>query len=264
MNIFDITKKLFEAFNNSPHPSLKVSNYFPIYAELFGHLIDTDCTFIETGVLNGGSLFMWRSWLGAKARIIGVDLNPSAKKWEQYGFEIYIGDQGDPNFWNELMPKIGKFDALLDDGGHQSFQQIVSLSSNLQYMKPKAVIAIEDTVTSHMRDFDHHRNRSFLEYAKDATDILAARNATLWPSAYPKLLNLEILKSFNKIYNIQFFTGIVAFKANEFLNIAPEHVRNFVQDKNEHDFRYDGHTNSAIVEWPDPFMKTIVHIPGQQ
>ena len=32
---------------------------------------------------------------GPKARIIGIDLNPSAKKWTKYGFEIFIGDQSD-------------------------------------------------------------------------------------------------------------------------------------------------------------------------
>ena len=35
---------LVRCYKNSPEPSFKVSNYFPIYAELFGHLRGTDCT----------------------------------------------------------------------------------------------------------------------------------------------------------------------------------------------------------------------------
>ena len=45
--------------------------------------------FVEIGVKRGGSLLMWRDWLGPKARIIGIDLDPNAKKLEEYGFEIY-------------------------------------------------------------------------------------------------------------------------------------------------------------------------------
>ena len=54
-------KDLRQSFAESPEPSFKVSNYFSAYVELFGHLRGRDCTFVETGVLNGGSLFMWRN-----------------------------------------------------------------------------------------------------------------------------------------------------------------------------------------------------------
>jgi len=77
---------LKESYQSSPFPSFKVSNYFYTYDKLFSHLIGTECTFIEVGVLNGGSLFMWRKYLGEKARIIGIDLNPEATKWRDHGF----------------------------------------------------------------------------------------------------------------------------------------------------------------------------------
>ena len=37
-------------------------------------------------------------------RIIGIDFNPSAKRWKEYGFEIFIGNQSDAileNFLNK-------------------------------------------------------------------------------------------------------------------------------------------------------------------
>ena len=263
MNKLELLENLLKAFNESPYPSLKVSNYFPIYTDLFGHLVDTNCTFIETGVLNGGSLFMWRTWLGKDARIIGIDLNPNAKKWEEHGFEIYIGDQGDPEFWDSVFPSIGKFDAFLDDGGHQSFQQIVTLVNAMAYMKPESVIAIEDTVTSHMNDFNQHGNRSFLEYAKDSTDVLAARSSSLWPDSYLKLRNPNIIDFFAKIYSIEFFSGIVAFKANAAFATKPHHVINMDMGELARDYRHDGLTKSALVEWPDPFTTTIVQVSGK-
>jgi hypothetical protein len=96
---------------------------------------------------------MWREWLGPKARIIGIDLNPDAKKWSESGFEIYIGDQGDPNFWRETLPKIGKIDAFLDDGGHESFQQIVTIQELINHVHNNSVLVVEDTFTSFMNDF---------------------------------------------------------------------------------------------------------------
>lgn len=264
MNKIDLTNKLIAAYQASPHPCFKVSNYFPIYAELFGHLVDTECTFIETGILNGGSLFMWRAWLGEKARIIGIDLNPAVKKWRDHGFEIYVGDQGNPEFWQQVMPQIGPFDAFLDDGGHQSFQQIVTLTEAMPYMKPESVLVIEDTLTSHMADFADHRAHSFLEYAKDSTDVLSARNAGLWPGQYPGLRNPKVIEAFSRIHNIQFFPGIVAYKASAMFNVEPKLVWNKLPEKNEPDHRYAGLSKNARVEWPDPFTATVVEVCGKQ
>jgi hypothetical protein len=263
MNHSEQLKSLLKAFRSSPHPSYKVTNYFPIYVELFGHLVGNNCTFIETGILNGGSLFMWRSWLGPKARIIGVDLNPAAKKWEADGFEIFIGDQGDPKFWREILEKIGEFDALLDDGGHQSFQQMVTLTEAIKKMNTTSVIVIEDTLTSHMRDFSDHGSNSFLEYAKDSTDLLSARNENLWPGQYPKLRNQKMIDYFSSIYSITFYTGLVAFKKNPYFQIKPQLIWNKRPDQPEVDFRNLGSTKSADVLWPDPFSQIWVKVHGQ-
>ena len=39
-------------------------------------------------------------------RIIGIDLNPAAKHFDKYGFEIFIGDQADPKFWRSFIVKL--------------------------------------------------------------------------------------------------------------------------------------------------------------
>lgn len=124
IQVADELNALATAWREATLYSVKESSYFPAYVDLFSHLRDQPCTFIEVGVLGGGSLQMWRSWLGPKARIIGVDLNPECRALEELGFEVYIGDQGDPRFWSDFFSEVGEFDALLDDGGHQYFQQI--------------------------------------------------------------------------------------------------------------------------------------------
>ncbi len=85
----------YRSYLKSPYKSIKHTTYFEVYDELFSRYRGKDITFVEVGVLGGGSLFMWRDFFGPKARIIGVDLNPNAKKWTEHGFEIFIGSQSD-------------------------------------------------------------------------------------------------------------------------------------------------------------------------
>lgn len=260
-NKHDSLKDLLDSYTNSPEPSFKVSNYFQIYTSLFSHLRNEHCTFIETGILNGGSLFMWKKWLGKNARIIGIDLNPEAKKWENHGFEIYIGDQGDPVFWKSTFEKIGKFDALLDDGGHQSFQQIVTLTEAVIAAKEKCIIAIEDTCTSFMKEFSKHQNNTFLEFAKDATDCLLAKTSHFSEGEFPKVTNSKSVGLFENIYSVEFFSGIVAFKVDPLSIKEPQLVWNQTPKKNQPDFRYFG-KSSALVDWPNLFEIKSVLVEG--
>lgn len=70
----------YAAYMGSPEPSFKHTTYFPAYDALLSKFRGKPITFVEIGVLNGGSLFMWRNFFGPAARIIGVDLNPGAKQ----------------------------------------------------------------------------------------------------------------------------------------------------------------------------------------
>ena len=106
--------EIYKCYQKSKYLSIKHSSYFQVYEEIFSKYRDRKITFVEIGVLNGGSLFMWRDFFGPESRIIGIDLNPGAKKWESDGFEIHIGSQSDEKFWGELFPKIGEVDIVLD------------------------------------------------------------------------------------------------------------------------------------------------------
>ena len=115
--------KIYKSFLESKYYSTKYKKYFDIYDQLFEKFINKKITIIEIGILNGGSLFMWRKYFGKKARIIGVDLNPKTKLLEKYGFEIFNGDQSNKKFWEKLFKKIGKVDIIIDDGGHTNEQR---------------------------------------------------------------------------------------------------------------------------------------------
>ena len=143
-------KDLLNYFNHSKYYSLKYKNYFPVYEKLFSKFRGKKITFVEIGVLSGGSLFMWKDYFGKDARIIGVELNPEAKKFEKYGFKIFTGDQSDPLFWKKFYKSNGKIDILIDDGGHTNLQQITTLMESVDNIKNNGVIFIEDTHTSYM------------------------------------------------------------------------------------------------------------------
>ena len=135
----------YQSYRKSPYKSVKHSTYFEIYDELFSRYRDREITFVEIGVLGGGSLFMWRDFFGPKARIIGVDLNPNAKKWESHGFEIFIGSQSNEAFLKDLMRQIGPVDVVLDDGGHTYTQQVVTTEILLDGIKDQGMLVVEDT-----------------------------------------------------------------------------------------------------------------------
>ena len=134
-----MTENLLSYFNKSKYLSVKWKNYFPIYENIFKTFRDKEIIFVEIGVFSGGSLFMWRNYFGPNARIIGVDLNPRAKDFEKYGFEIFIGDQTNEIFWQDFFKKVGEVDIILDDGGHTNYQQIKTTTSCIPNIKDNGI-----------------------------------------------------------------------------------------------------------------------------
>ena len=148
--------KIFQIYKSLKYPSLKLDSYFQVYEEIFKKYVGKKITFVEVGVLGGGSLFMWKDYFGKDARIIGIDINPEAEKWKDHGFEIFIGSQSKEKFWKDFYNKVGKIDILLDDGGHHNKEQIISVHSSIPNINDKGVIVVEDTHSSYMKEFNKH------------------------------------------------------------------------------------------------------------
>mgnify|MGYP001454638828 CR=1 FL=1 len=166
--------EIYKSYIKSPYKSIKHSTYFDSYDHFFSKYRGREITFVEVGVLGGGSLFMWRDYFGKNARIIGVDMNKECTKWQKYGFEIFIGDQSDESFWVDFKKKVGSFDILLDDGGHTYEQQIITVESLLGSINDGGIILVEDTHTSYMSGFGPRRY-SFIEYVKNKIDKINFR-----------------------------------------------------------------------------------------
>ena len=222
--------KLFNIYKNSQNVSLKCNTYFQAYEELLDKYVGKEITFVEIGVLHGGSLFMWREYFGTKAKIIGIDLNPNAKKLEKDGFDIYIGSQSDKNFWKSFFDKVGNIDVLLDDGGHENHQQIITMSQTIPHIKDGGTLITEDTHTSYLKKFGNPSKYSFINYSKYLVDVINSR----FPSDEIKKNN----DFKNKIYSIIFFESMVALKIDAKKSIENTVLNNEKQNlENIHDLR---------------------------
>ena len=130
--------------NNTGKKITKWKNYFPVYEKHFGLIRNKPIKILEIGVLNGGSLEMWRYYF-PEATIVGIDIDPNCKQHEQEGINIRVGDQTDEKFLQSLIDEFGDFDLIIDDGSHhvnhvnKTFQFLFSKLAN------DGIYFIEDT-----------------------------------------------------------------------------------------------------------------------
>ena len=196
-------KKLKDLFLNSKNLSNKWEKYFNVYEECFASFKDKKITFVEIGVHNGGSLSVWKNFFGENSRIIGIDINPECKKFEEDGFEIFIGNQSDPKFWETFFNKVGNVDIILDDGGHTNLDQITTVASTVENINDGGLLVIEDVHTSYIEIYNSRKKFSFVSFAKKIVDDI---NYTF-----------DNTNKFNfslntYIYSTQFYESIVVFK----------------------------------------------------
>jgi hypothetical protein len=193
---------VYQSYRRSKYLSIKHSSYFQVYEELLNRYRNKPITFVEIGVYNGGSLFMWRDYFGPEVRIVGVDLNPMAKQWEKDGFEIKIGNQADPNFWNKFFADVGDVDVILDDGGHTCEQQIVTAHKSIPHIRDGGILVVEDTHTNYSREFGYPSRYSFISYSKALIDGINSRFPSVKASA-------NALKDI--VWSMGFYESIVCF-----------------------------------------------------
>ncbi|WP_253283610.1 class I SAM-dependent methyltransferase [Ruegeria atlantica] len=246
-----VTAASYQAYLNSPYKSSKHSTYFDVYDKLFSPYVGKPITFVEIGVLSGGSLFMWREFFGPQARIIGVELNPGAKRWEQEGFEIFIGSQSDPAFLEKLANEIGEIDIVLDDGGHTYEQQIITTECLLPHIRDGGMLVVEDTHTSYMEGFGP-KHRSFVKYAMSMVDRVNRRFSKLLSDAAEK-----------RVWGIRFYESFVIFDVNrKATSIVSVPTDNGGEDLNAKDFRHaDNQTYENFLK-ASKSLSALKVIPG--
>lgn len=114
----------------------RVHGYIPFYELYLAQYRKLVGNLLEIGIYRGESLRLWQEALPYFV-VEGIDIEEKSI----LPFKIYVGDQSDRAF----LSKLPNYDIIIDDGGHRSKQQIISLVSKI---KDTSLYVIEDLHTS--------------------------------------------------------------------------------------------------------------------
>lgn len=121
-------------------------NYISIYDEMFSPYIDKSINLLEIGILDGGSIKLWRDYF-TNAKIFGVDIDYNQKARQtlkDLDVKIEIADSIDKN--SEFLKSIPDeyFDIIIEDGNHSFEYQYKTLINYLPKLKKGGLYIIED------------------------------------------------------------------------------------------------------------------------
>lgn len=137
-------------FAHKGRPIWKWAHYLDLYAR---HLPQGPIRFLEIGVWKGGSLELWRKYLGPEAVIYGIDIDPQCASFVDAPNQVRIGSQSDAEFLRRVVEEMGGVDFVLDDGSHRGRDQIASFEALFPLLPDGGIYAIEDLHTSYWPGF---------------------------------------------------------------------------------------------------------------
>lgn len=184
--------------------SFKWLHYFEIYDRHLSKYRGKEVTIMEIGVNKGGSLKLWKNYFGRKAKIIGIDIMPECKLYEEEQIEIYIGNQENRGFWRDMKEKIPKVDILIDDGGHYMKQQIVTFEEMFPHVEDDGIYICEDMGTSYeVKKYKsgYKAPNTMIEYSKNFVDYINA-----W---FSEQEGLEVNEYTRSMHSVHYYTGMV-------------------------------------------------------
>jgi hypothetical protein len=151
--------------------SFLLHNYCTKYEKYFPFKRGDDIKIMEIGVLRGESVKTWRDYYH-NSKIVGIDIDPSCKQYEEERISIEIGSQNDGKFLDDVMEKYGPFDMILDDGSHINSDVIYSFEHLFKSVKSGGIYVIEDCTTAYWADFGggFRKEGTSIEYCKNLVD----------------------------------------------------------------------------------------------
>lgn len=157
----------------------KWKHYFPIYERFFRDFVYKSVTFLEIGVASGGSLQMWKRYLGPHATIIGIDILPECKSYEEDQIAVRIGSQQDTKFLQTVIEEFGAPDIVLDDGSHHMRDMLTSFEFLYPKLAKNGIYMVEDLHTCYWEEYEggYRRAGTFIERCKDLLDELNAEHS---------------------------------------------------------------------------------------
>lgn len=162
--------RLFEQYKSDEGRLFhKIPSYANAYEWFLADFVGKPVTLAEFGIDQGGSLQVWRYYLGPQARIIGID-KESHTCYEEDRISCMVIDQED----KEALSTIPPVDIFIDDASHIMKHQIDTFEAVFPKMNHGGVYFIEDTHTSYREQYSggYKREGTLVEYFKSMTDSL--------------------------------------------------------------------------------------------
>lgn len=122
----------------------KWTHYLGRYDDYFRRFRGTGVRMLEIGVSEGGSLELWRKYLGPDATIYGIDINPDCAARVDPPNQVRIGSQDDERFLASVVEEMGGIDLVLDDGSHVGSHIINSFRTLFPLLSDGGLYVIED------------------------------------------------------------------------------------------------------------------------
>jgi hypothetical protein len=193
--------------NTFGRPAFKPTQYFTAYERHLARFCGRSVTMIEIGVYFGGSLQMWKKFLGPNAQIVGIDINPDCRTVEEPQIAVRIGDQSDSAFLQRIVDEFGPIDIVLDDGSHEPGDIAASFAVLYPQLDRNGVYIVEDILPARPEGEAGLRPEgSFIETVKDRVDELQA-------AGLPEDLRWRETTAFAELtLSVHVYEGLVVFE----------------------------------------------------
>ena len=174
-------------------------------------------TLLEIGVQNGGSLQVWKKYLPAGSRVVGIDINPDCAKLQlDEETSLHIADGTDKAVLDGVLGDT-TFDVIIDDGSHRSDHVISTYKALFPRIKGGGKYIIEDLHASYWTEYGggFRTEGSAMEFLKGLADGLNCdhfRDTGLTPKS-----EIDHLRDFGRsIARMTFYDSVAVM---EFMNV---------------------------------------------
>jgi len=148
--------------------NIEKTSYLEKYDPIFEPYVQKKITLLELGVLQGGSLLLWRDYFPF-GTIVGIDIKLPDGFDPGERVHIFEGNQADPQFLSQVAKKVAPegFDIIIDDASHlgeltkTAFWHLFD-----NHLKPNGLYAIEDWGTGYWSDWPDGKKLNLESYAQ--------------------------------------------------------------------------------------------------
>jgi len=192
--------------------NMELEDYLPIYDNLWTNIRNNKIKLLEIGIDQGGSLRIWKEYF-PNGEIIGADLQSQLLYTEDRIKTVLVNQESIESL--KSLESLGPFDIIIDDGGHVMSQQINSLITLFDYVKPGGYYIVEDLCTSYWPHFGGSypvRNTTTMCLLKHLCD--AVNQISIGYENYGSAKNSREIPNFyiKNIESISFHQGVAILK----------------------------------------------------